>query len=50
MKSPIGDKRPGIDPEICFHDVGDDDNSDRGDDASILIKIDKALLDNKQNL
>ena len=36
-KPPPGDKRPGIEPDINFHDLVGNDNDDRGYEALILV-------------
>ena len=45
-----GDKRPGLEPDILFYKLEDDDESDIGDESVIHIKIYKIGASTKQNL
>lgn len=49
-KPPSGDKNFGIEPEIQFNDIDDEDKSIRIYEVPILIKVEKALPDTTQNL
>ena len=48
-KSPPGEKCPGLEPVICFHNLYDDDNYYLVDESAILVKIEEDLLATKKN-
>ena len=33
VKTPLGDKTPGIDPEICFHELEEGDKNEEGEES-----------------
>ena len=45
-----GDKTFGIDPDICFYDIEDGDNTEKGEEAEILVVYRSSLAASKQNL
>ena len=49
-KPPTGDKTWGIDPDIRFYDIEDGDETEKSEEAEILVVYDSSLAASKQNL
>ena len=50
VKPPPGDKTCGLDPDICFYDIEDGDETEKVEEAEILVIYDSSLAAYKQNL
>ena len=40
----------GLDPDICFYDIEDGNDTERGEEAEILVVYDSILATSKKNL
>ena len=49
-KPPPGDKTLGLDSLIRFYEIEDGDNTEKGEEAEILVMHDSSLKASKQNL
>ena len=49
-KSPPGDKTYGIEPATPFHEIGDDDKTEEGEESEILFIHESILAASTQNL
>ena len=49
-KPPPGDKTCGIDPAIRFYEIEDEDETEKGEEAEILVVYNSSLAASKQNL
>ena len=49
-KSPPDDKTFGIEPDICFCEIKDSDNNEKGEEAEIPVIYKSSLAESKKNL